>query len=251
MTVYDFHKLSSRLTRGIVDKGASSKDSAVRVFVAEANRLNCELIESALRSRRCHLEVEGCAVESRRAIEQLQSAHPDVALIGAQLSDGPLAGFRVLRELHVLASTLRTILLLDVRDRELIVDAFRSGAHGVVIRDEGIETLCKCIHAVHDGQIWANSQQLEYVVSALGHAGPVHVQDSRGAVLLSKREEDVVRLVMEGLTNREIGKELKLSQHTIRNYLFRIFEKLGISSRVELVLYCLQSRGGLDVRQAN
>ncbi|HTV58557.1 MAG TPA: response regulator transcription factor [Verrucomicrobiae bacterium] len=204
--------------------------------------MNCELIESASRSRRSRVSVVGSAVDSGRALELVKQMQPDVAVISAHLADGPLTGFRLLRALHALGLKTRAILLLDVRERDRIVEVFRCGAHGVVIRDEPLETLFKCIHAVHQGQVWANSQQLEYVLSALGDAMPVRIQDSKGAVLLSKREEEVVRLVAEGLTNREIGKELKLSQHTVRNYLFRIFEKLGISSRVELVLYCLQSR---------
>jgi DNA-binding NarL/FixJ family response regulator len=68
------------------------------------------------------------------------------------------------------------------------------------------------------------------------------LQDARGLNLLSKRDENVVRLVSEGLTNRQISSDLGLSEHTVRNYLFRIFDKLGVSTRVELVLYCLQDR---------
>jgi DNA-binding NarL/FixJ family response regulator len=70
----------------------------------------------------------------------------------------------------------------------------------------------------------------------------MRLQDARGIYLLSKREEDVVRLVAQGLMNREISVQLGLSEHTVRNYLFRVFDKLGISTRVELVLYYLQER---------
>jgi DNA-binding NarL/FixJ family response regulator len=68
------------------------------------------------------------------------------------------------------------------------------------------------------------------------------VRGANGAELLSKRETDVARLVTEGLTNREISAQLGLSPHTIKNYVFRVFEKLGVSTRVELVLYCYQER---------
>ena len=227
-----------------MQKALPSRISLVSVVVAEANRMNCDLVENVFRPGRHRVSVVGSAVESGRAIEVLKETQPDVAVIGAQLGDGPLKGFQVLRELHSLGLKTRAVLLLDIRDREKIVDAFRSGAHGVVVRDEPLETLFKCVHAVHQGQVWANSQQLEYVLAALGDAMPIHARDSKGTALLSKREEDVVRLVAEGLTNREIAKGLKLSEHTIRNYLFNIFERLGISSRVELVLYCLQNRSG-------
>lgn len=228
-------------------KELPGRGDVVNVVIAEANPLGCELVASALRPRRYRVSVVGNAVDSSRAVAILRETNPDVAVVSLILANGSQEGFRVLRELQSLGLKTRAILLLDYRDREMIVEAFRSGAHGVVIRDESLETLSKCIHAVHQGQVWANSEQLEYVLLALGQGKPIHVQDAKGAVLLSKREEDVVRLVAEGLTNREISRELKLSQHTIRNYLFRIFEKLGISSRVELVLYCLQSRASETV----
>jgi DNA-binding NarL/FixJ family response regulator len=136
----------------------------------------------------------------------------------------------------------RAVMLLDTRERDLVIDAFRCGAHGIVFRDEPLETLGKCIHAVHQGQVWANSQQLGYLLEALSLTMPMRLQDAHGMNLLSKREESVVRQVAEGMTNREISAHLKLSEHTVRNYLFRIFDKLGVSTRVELVLYCLQER---------
>jgi DNA-binding NarL/FixJ family response regulator len=141
--------------------------------------------------------------------------------------------------------------LLDARTRELVVDAFRFGAHGVIFRDEPVETLCKCIHAVSEGQVWANSLHLGFLLEALTQVSPVRLQDARGGNLLTKREEDVARLVAEGMSNREISRQLRLSEHTVRNYLFRVFEKLGISSRVELVLYCLQQRQNLPLAFPN
>jgi DNA-binding NarL/FixJ family response regulator len=145
----------------------------------------------------------------------------------------------------------RAVMLLPSRERDLVIDAFRCGAHGVIFRDEPLETLSKCIHAVHQGQVWANSEHLGYLLDALGHAKPLHLQDARGLNLLSKREENVVRLVSEGLTNRQISSDLGLSEHTVRNYLFRIFDKLGVSTRVELVLYCLQDRPAAQVEMVS
>jgi DNA-binding NarL/FixJ family response regulator len=204
--------------------------------------MNCQLVANALRPRRYRVAVVASAVDSLRALTLLKEVQPDVAVISAQLQQGPLEGYHVLREHRASHTRTRAIMLLDSRERELVIDAFRFGAQGVIFRDEPLETLCKCIHAVHQGQVWANSQQLGYLLDALSASMPLHLQDARGMSLLSKREEDVVRLVAEGLTNREISRQLNLSEHTVRNYLFRVFDKLGISSRVELVLYCLQHR---------
>ncbi len=213
----------------------------VSVIIAEANQLNCQLVESAFRAKRTHVAVVASAVGSRQTLALVKEREPDVAIISAQLETGPLDGYHILRELHSLQTKTRAILLLGSRDRELVIDAFRCGARGVVFRDEPLETLAKCIHAVHRGQVWANSQHLGYLLDVLSQM-PIRLHDAKGIELLSKREGEVVRLVSDGLTNRGISVQLGLSEHTIRNYLFKIFEKLGVSTRVELVLYCLQEK---------
>jgi len=90
---------------------------------------------------------------------------------------------------------------------------------------------------VHNGQVWANAEQMNCLVDAVAQVPTVRLVNAKGANLLSKREEEVVRLVAEGLSNHAIAQQLHLSDHTVKNHLFRIFEKLGISNRVELVLY--------------
>lgn len=216
--------------------------SCINVVIAEANRLNCQLIESAFRARRMGVAIVASAIESQRALSLLKEHEPDVAVISSQLGDGPLEGYRLLREMRSLQSKTRSIMLLASREPSIVVDAFRSGAHGVVFRDEPLEVLGKCIHAVNRGQVWADSQLLGYLLEALAQAAHFDLRDARGMGLLSKREIDIVQLVAEGLTNRAVSAELGLSEHTVRNYLFRIFDKLGVSTRVELVLYCFQER---------
>jgi len=101
------------------------------------------------------------------------------------------------------------------------------------------------LSSVHQGQVWANSSELRYLLEALRESEPMRLVDSRGEAILSKREQDVVRCVAEGLSNREIASRLKLTEHTVKNYLFRIFDKLGVSSRVEVVLYAFRFRKDL------
>jgi DNA-binding NarL/FixJ family response regulator len=123
-----------------------------------------------------------------------------------------------------------------------VVQAFRCGAHGIFSRTESSKSLAKCIHSVHQGQVWANSAELRSLIGALRESEPMRLVDSSGQAILSKREQDVVRCVAEGLTNREIATSLGLTEHTVKNYLFRIFDKLGVSSRVEVVLYVFRFR---------
>src|SRR5207302_4821861 len=100
---------------------------------------------------------------------------------------------------------------------------------------EPFRLLAKCIQCVQSGQVWASSSELHFVLDAL--AQPTFANFHNGSSPLSAREIDVVRCVAEGLSNREIAQRLKLTEHTVKNYLFRIFDKLGVSKRVEVVLY--------------
>lgn len=109
-------------------------------------------------------------------------------------------------------------------------EAFRAGASGIFSRDQSSDLFCKCIHAVHRGQVWANSRESRFIIDALGPTQPMKATLPRATGLLTKREEGVVHLVAEGLTNRDISQQLNLSEHTVRNYLFRIFNKVGTGS---------------------
>jgi two-component system, NarL family, nitrate/nitrite response regulator NarL len=215
--------------------------ASVRVLIAESSQMNCQLVENAFRPKRTRVNVIGTAVRGTDVLALLKETKPDVAVISAQLQEGALEGYRVLREMHQTNMRTRAIMLLNSRDRELVIEAFRCGARGVVFRDEAVDILGKCIHAVNHGQVWANSESMRSLVDALGQTTG-RFRDTRGIKRLSKRERDVVRLVAEGLSNREISRHLGLSEHTVRNYLFHVFDKLGVSTRVELVLYCLQDR---------
>jgi len=165
----------------------------------------------------------------------LAQTRPEVAVISARLQDGPLAGLKVLRGLHASDHPLPVVVLLDSDDRELIVECFRSGARGVFRRSKPFEALCKCIQVVSQGQIWADTTELQYVLEGL--AKTTRISFSPGPVRLTKRQTEVVVLVADGLTNREIARQLGLSTHTVRNYLFRIFDKIGVSSRVQLAMF--------------
>lgn len=208
----------------------------VRLLVADENRMNCQLLITALRRYR-RIRVIGRATSTEQVLSEVRANHPNVALISASLQDGSLSGFSVVRELRTHSPEIRTVLLLDSAERGLVIDAFRAGAKGIFCREDSLTSLCRCIEAVHAGQIWANSTQLESVLDAFARVAPPRLVESNGKTPLSKREQEVAQLVSEGLSNREIAKQLNLSEHTVKNYLFHIFEKLGMSSRVELVLY--------------
>ncbi|MHB8524803.1 MAG: response regulator transcription factor [Candidatus Acidiferrales bacterium] len=217
-------------------------NSKVSILIADDSRMGCQLLEHALARSRFRFEIVGSAINRTEILASLRANPVNVALINQSLHDGQSVGFELLNELRESFPQTRAVLLLKTASYELVVDAFRGGAKGVFCRTESFEALCKCIQSVHKGQVWADSHQLHYLLEALVQIKPPHVVDFAGRALLTKREQEVAFLLADGLPNKQIANKLKLSEHTVSNYLFRIYNKLGVSSRVELVLYLLRQK---------
>src|SRR5271157_3875945 len=212
-----------------------STSSPIRVLVSDDTRVHTELLADALK-RDGSLQVTTAPSGSGGLIARADLHDVDVLLLSSTLDEQPGRGFEVLRGLHSSHGYVPAVMLLDSSKREAILEAFRSGARGVLGRHESVEIFSKCLRRVHEGQIWANSEQIAVLAHALASSHAVGAVDARGMNLLSKREMEIVRSVALGLTNREIAERLGLSPHTIKNCMFRIFDKLGVSNRVELLL---------------
>ncbi len=215
---------------------AISLPEVIRVLAADSNVMNSQLLATAL-ERDSRFQVLEAAPDARGIIADTTRERPSVVVIGAEIEGDSRKGFEVVRELRSMCPETRVVMLLDSSERKLVVEAFRAGARGVFSRNGSLKLLAKCICCVHQGQIWANSKELRYLLDALGEALPLRIVDAKGSELLSRREQEVVRCVAEGMSNREIAQRLGLTEHTVKNYLFRIFDKLGVSKRVEVVLY--------------
>jgi DNA-binding NarL/FixJ family response regulator len=215
----------------------------VRVFIAESSSMACQLMARALEQDHQLISVVGFASESVEVLKGLSANPSDVALISADLRNGPATGFRVVRDARISYPHIRTIVLVDSPERAVVVEGFRAGADGVFSRDQPFEMLCKCIRAVWGGQIWVSSEQLRFIMEVMAKHEPPPIRSANGTRLLTEREGELVQLVAEGLTNRDISRQLHLTEHTVRNYLFRIFNKLGTSNRLELALYVIKQRG--------
>src|SRR5215813_4715991 len=215
----------------------------IRVLVVDNTRIHAQLLADALK-RDSTLEIVGAVSHSGDLIDLIHSQKVDVAVIGCNLDEQPLHGIEVLRQLKSTWGGIRAIILLDSSKRDVVIEAFRAGARGLFTRHESLEMLSKCVCRVHEGQIWANTEQIGFAIDALAAAPTVRAVGANGIDLLSKRELEVVQCLAEGLTYREIAKRLGLSQHTIKNYLFRVFDKLGVSSRLELLFLTLTHPGG-------
>ena len=209
------------------------------VLVADSNRMQAQLLTSALR-RRSELRVVTCQMEAQSLLRAVSNSMPKIALLSPNTFRGRADSMATLRQFHFSYPDIVKVLLVESCDRELVVNAFRSGARGIFcLTEASLRLLRKCIDCVTRGQIWATTEQMNYLVDLISEVPSLRVVNSDGDQLLTPREEQVVALVAEGMANREIARELNLSEHTIKKYLFRIFDKLGISTRVELVLYAV------------
>jgi DNA-binding NarL/FixJ family response regulator len=208
------------------------------VLVADSAAMSCQLlVDALLRSKR--FEAVAAATQGE-VIEALGRTRFDVVLISTNFSQDALEGLLFVREIRTLDPEVNIVVLLDAMERSLVVEAFRCGARGVFCRSDSFQTLCKCILCVHEGQVWASSTELQFVLEALVEPLPIETRGLPNSRPLSKREEEIAHMVAEGFSNRQISERLVLSEHTIKNYLFRVFEKLGVSTRVELTLYALK-----------
>ena len=226
---------------------AVPSEARLRVLAADSTSMTTQLLVDAL-GRNGHFEMIECPSDTRSLLELIQREKPAVAVISAQIQQPNKDSFsELIRNIRVESPETRVVLLLDYSEPNSIVAAFRAGAQGVFCRTEPFHLLSKCIHCVAKGEVWASRSELQAVLEALAQpALPSSLTLTAG--LLSARETDVVRCVAEGLTNREIAQRLKLTEHTVKNYLSRIFDKLGVSSRVEVLLYAV--RNGSQQRTA-
>lgn len=209
------------------------------MLVADSVSMSCHLLADAL--ERSALYTAVAAATPKKVLQLLEKERFEVLLLGSAFSSDPIESIHFVSQLRSSHPEVGVVVLLDNLDRNLVVEAFRSGVRGVFSRSESFESLCKCIRCVHEGQVWISSVGLHFVLEALVEHGPM-VSRLPGARQLSKREEQITVLVAEGYSNREISERLALSEHTIKNYLFRVFEKLGVTTRVGLTLYALKNK---------
>ena len=222
----------------------------ISIVVADSTRIHTQLLAEAMRGDQ-GLQVVASASTSEELLAAVVRVPIDVAVISYSLDDQPGRGTDVLREIRALRPQIKGVLLLDSSRPQDVLESFRAGAKGVFAKHERLESLSKCIRCVHEGQVWARSVELEHALEALANSPLVRATNHKGLDLLSTRERQVVQYLAAGMTNREIAESLGLSRHTVKNYLFRIFDKLGVSSRTELLYLTMSSAQPRNQNSAN
>jgi DNA-binding NarL/FixJ family response regulator len=224
----------------------SQTANSISVLIADSSIMQSQLLTSALR-RRSEFRVSICKADESPILQAMAISPAQVIIFSLNHLISTASQMATLRRLHLAYPAVAKVLLVETCNRDLGVAAFRSGVRGIFcIANTHFRLLCRCIQRVAEGQVWANAEQMRFLLDLVSEVPSLRVLNSRGGEMLTPREEQVVGLAAEGLSNREIARELDLSEHTIKKYLFRIFDKLGVSSRVELVLYAVNHGDALQ-----
>jgi two-component system, NarL family, nitrate/nitrite response regulator NarL len=214
-------------------------DGRVRVLIADSHRMNTQLLASALAADKRFSIVP--PAHGKAELYSRIDSNIHIALIDIDL-DEPRGGLNAVRQLRASWPDVRTIVLLDALESEPVVEAFRCGARGIFGRNENLEEIFQCIQCVHNGQVWASAAALEFLLQTVVDSAPPRFVTSYGQSLLCDRERMVVQLVAEGLTNRAIAGKMHVSEHTVKNHLSRIYAKLGVSNRLDVMFSVLSQR---------
>lgn len=187
------------------------------------------------------LEVVGEAADGAEAVALARQLEPDVLLLDLAMPRHP--GLEALRDLKEGPAGLRTIVLTASIEKPQIIEALQLGACGVVLKESATQLLLKSIRAVVGGEMWIGRGSVQDLVQYLRAAegAPPREAPARGFGL-TPRELDIVETIVAGYSNREIARHLSISEDTVKNHLSNVFDKLGVSSRLELALFAVNHR---------
>jgi len=182
--------------------------------------------------------IVGEASDGRDAIELAHRLEPDVIVLDLLMPR--VSGLDVLRELTEAHSRTRVIVLTASIEKQQLVNALQLGARGVILKESVTHELVRAIHAVSEGQFWIGQQKVGDLVDALEQSLS---EKSRQEVYgLTPRELQIIRGIVEGCTNKDIAQKFSISEDTVKRHLTNIFDKVGVSSRLELGLFAINHR---------
>lgn len=207
----------------------------IRIFVVDDHTLFRESLATALNSHK-DFQVVGHNGVAAEAGPLLSKVAPDILLLEIHLPGQD--GLGLLRELPTLSPRCKTIATGDTEVELDVVEAMRLGARGFLLKQTPADLVLKCIRKVHSGEIWLNGRLTGAIMNAFGKQQPSSQAKAKSE--LSRRELEVIQLVVQGYKNRDAAQKLFISEKTVKNHLSAIFHKLGVNDRLEMTLYVFE-----------
>ncbi len=215
---------------------ANSNSNPVRVLIADDH----PVVRVGLRNMLLAdpgFQVVAEAKDGAEAIGLVRRVQPDILLLDLAMPNMP--GMEALRELTSETTNTRTIVLTAQVEKRQILEALQLGARGVVLKDAAAEHLSACIKAVMQGQYWLDGRPVQNLVQVLRELTAQTAPPPRKTYGLTSREMEVVTLITEGCTNKDIASTFGISEETVKRHLTNIFNKIGVGNRLELALFAL------------
>jgi DNA-binding NarL/FixJ family response regulator len=216
-----------------------AKPKPIRVVLADDHPIVRDGLRKLLTLEE-DIEVVGEAADGREVVQVVQETKPDVLILDLRMPY--MDGLATLQALQQVERKVRVIVLTASEDKNEFVQAMKLGCSGIVLKQTAPELIVKSIRKVHSGEIWLDSHTTAAVMRQF--ASPADMMSNghnkgRERSPLSQREREIVGLVAQGYKNREMAEKMFISEQTVKNHLHNIFDKLGVSDRLELALYAI------------
>ena len=224
------------------------RKGTIRVLIADDHPIVRDGLAKLL-SLEEDVVVVGEASDGCEVLDKVQELDPDVLLLDLRMPN--LDGLSALQALQQTNKRTRVIILTASEDKNEFVQAMKLGCSGIVLKQTAPELIVKSIRKVHGGEIWLDSHTTAAVMRQFAAPGEIGGASgkSRERSPLSQREREIVQLVAQGYKNKEMAEKMFISEQTVKNHLHNIFDKLGVSDRLELALYAIHKGLHLSVER--
>jgi two-component system, NarL family, nitrate/nitrite response regulator NarL len=213
------------------------KSQTVRIVIADDHPIFRDGLRRLLEAEP-DLKVLGEASDGAEAVRLARQLKPDILLLDLAMPKHP--GLEALKDLSTSPTPVRVILLTAAAEKSQIVEALQLGARGVVLKDSATQLLLKAIHTVMSGEYWVGRESVSNLVQYLRTLVQSSSDEARQKKFgLTPREIEIVSAVVAGYSNKEIAEYFKISEDTVKHHLSNIFDKLGVSTRLELALFAV------------
>ena len=215
----------------------------IRVLIADGHPIVLEGLRNVL-NQQASIQVVGEAADGMEAIEKAVSLDPDVVMMDLRMPR--VDGLTVLRSIHTRAPRSKVILFSGSDSKDEFVEAMKLGCSGILSKESAISLIERSIAKVYAGEIWLDSNTTAAVIRQF--ASPAEFpapanngKSSRERAQLSQREREIIILIAQGYKNKEIAEKMFITEQTVKNHLHNVFDKLGVSDRLELALYAIHN----------